>query len=121
MGCFHDGVELTIEGFRALKERFPAWVFTLRAVEEHTEECVLCEGSIRVTTPDGSSEAADVFWVIRMGDGRIVEVSSFDRRKQHGRHSSCVGGKPAHMLGPLRIKSPPCRQAAPAWAGSQRP
>lgn len=73
------GLAAAIEGFRALKERFPAWLFTLRTVEEHPEERVLCEGSVSVTDLDGRQEAIGVFWIIRMRDRRIAEVSSFDR------------------------------------------
>ena len=72
------GIPAVLAGVRSLKEDFTGWCYDVRAIDEHDGGCVICEGSVSVTAVHGGSEAPQVFWVIRLRDGRIVEKRGFD-------------------------------------------
>ena len=73
------GIPAVIEAFRTMGQGVSDWRFTLDWIEERPDGRLICAGSRRVVDTDGSQETYAFFWAVRMRDGRLVELRSFER------------------------------------------
>ena len=72
------GSPAVIDAFRTMRQRLSDWRFTLDWIEERGDGRLVCAGSHRLVDTDGCPETCPFFWAIRMRDGRLLELRSFE-------------------------------------------